>query len=367
MRKDNYKNHGNRSSYGNSNKSYSKPGRGEHHPSPSIFKNMAKIDNKSQSRPTSRPSNNRKPYNKFNKGKPKFAGFANRIKFKHVDPSGYTEQALKDYIYCNEGRESSEVSHEFIRKFRSRLFDNYHLYEIRISNENHFNSGYTFIHIGWMAAAKEPSTEAINLSIWFTANAFDTVPNKVKDIIYFKTITLSTQLFSTFGKYCRICLDQETYAIEKPYLRSCSKDTNPNFNSVVGEKITSDEDHVILISKNVGIPIKIGHGLDTQFIDEIRNTYDLEIKIIPFVGVALYHPSTNPKVKYDSQNLIATINKCDDSGIIRYACECGDKSIVEEIIDKGINTELSKHHKVYSKPTKIVHAYSQPYFPKLDK
>lgn len=363
----NSKNKNNKHGNYDKHRSYNgKPNREEHHATPSIFKNLNKVDDHRST--TNKPNGNRKPYNKnFNKkqSKPAFSGFSNRIKFKHVDPNFYTEKALYDYL-CNTSNELYPVvTPEIIREFRSRLFDNYHLYQIRVSNENHFNSGYTFIHIGWMAAAKEPTTEAVNISVWFTKDTLDKVPEKNKHLLYFRAIDLATSMFSAIGKYCRICIDSATYAEEKPYLKAWRADNKPNqFNDIFGKTTVSDKEHVILINQTIGKTIKIGVSLDIHFMNTISNVYGLEAKIIPFIGVALYYPSNNPKIKYDSNNLIATINKCDKNGEITYACKSEDIAIVEQIIKAGIDYEISRHHKVYSTPSKIIHSCNEPSFPK---
>lgn len=369
MHKENYNRKNN--NYRSSNSK--KPNHGNYHDGggehkmPSVFRNLNKYDsettNKTESRKPYNRSNNKNYKNNKTRKNNKFNGFSNRIKFKHVDPCGYTKQALRDYLYDNNPSDENIAAME--RVFRSKLFDNYHLYEIRVSNENHFNSGYSFIHVGWMAASKEPSTEAVNISIWFTEDAINTIPSNIRDIIYFKSVTLANQLFMSFGKFCRILLDGETYKKQARYLKSWIIDNKPHiFSDVFGNIISGNEENIILINKTVGMGVKIGLGMDTYLMDLFRDKYNLITKIIPFSGIALYENSSEPKTKYSPENLVATINKCNKKGEINYACETRNSDFIRDLIEEGITYENSKHHNVYSTPRAITHSSEDPSFGK---
>lgn len=306
-------------------------------------------------------SNNYKTKNSYHKSnkdtkkitKPEFNGFKNRIRLKRVEPSGpaiitqaalenlydfYMNQPLFDHI--NFSNDCNPV-HEDIINFRKNLFDNYHLYKILVSNENHFIPGYSYRMVGWVSCSREYKDDAANIHIWLDRTIVGNEEDKLYNIIFFKTVSLISELFLKLGRPVRVMIPTDIYEKQKRYLnKSWVVDKSQNFNSIFGNTIYADEVGYTVIRNNVcTIPIKIGGSLDSLLIDNIMSKHAKVTSTKPIFSKGINLFCKGSSLIPGSSQLMAQIDKCDKNNEIHYRCLSEDQPEVENIIKESLEFE----------------------------
>ena len=297
---------------------------------------------------------NKKPYNNNNsnsnydnkrrstnfKGSNNVTTFKNTVRFSHADPTTFAERAVADYYADID----EQFNPEYVTKFRSQLLDNYHLYKISVSDNNHFTSGHSIRFVGWMAATKEDPAEngAINVSIWMSPEV--EMSRKAINIVYFNAIKLAGELFCAFGRACRICMDYDFYKANQKYFPDgwVIDAKNRKFNNVFGN--LEDEKTTILIDTNIGKTVNIGSGVNVSFTNIISDKFDnCSVKLTP-IGAKIF----------DSEGLlIATVRKCNKKKEMFVYCAEEHWDTVEEIVRECIEIENADHKHPYDPIDKI--------------
>ena len=305
----------------------------------------------------------KKKFNKNPNGKSNY-GFKSIIKLKKVDTRAYGESALESYLHRS-------PTDDELTTFRENILGNYHLYEILVSADNHFTSGYSYRHVGWVAISKEEpcvTGNAVNATIWFNPD-FMYTSDRTRDIVYVNTAKLVQQTMTSTNHPVRIIVGTDyyknNYKAFGPIWRIDAR--SDVFKDILGDEtkmvinkpedakfvtpndITSDV--TILIASNTGISCNIGNGIDLGLKDYIMTEYNLSVKFVPYKGIKLYT---------DSGDIVAVIDKCNSQHAINATVftSTGIKTeVIESIINYGIDIENKTHKNQYDKTDEITINY----------
>lgn len=309
--------------------------------------NVAHRNNKNHGKPNynkaagdrNTPRNNNRPAdNKDKKHHAGFKGFASRCGLRHKDPCGYAIKALEAYY-------GAPITKEQELLFRKKLYDGYHLYQVVVSVENHFTSGYSFKTVGWIAATKTRTQPTLNISFWFVPDVVEGLPDFTKDLLRFSAYNLAKQLFSAHGMSMRICVDKEFYDRQGKFLSKMSwtHDEDQRFINVFGQEqnvgvkqLDLDRNNIVLVNHSVGNSIKIGLGLERRLLNKILGSFGFKMIIRPLEGFDL--------LDNDGKRLVS-VDKCNKEKEIHYRKfdETLSDNVIEDIIHFGINYEQCDH------------------------
>ena len=306
-------------------------------------------------------------------------GFKNRIKIKRVEPSGYTNAFIKDYMRSLSDDIDTEVTpievdNKDVISFRRHLYNGYHLYRILISVDNHFVSGYTYRAFGWVVAhTASHNREAVNMTIVLDKSLTNGDKSNLNNIIFFKTMAIASEIFMKSGKIVRIMIPKDKYENQKKYLnKNWVVDNDQSFTDVFGNEKTNDQqesEYVVIKNMACTAGIKIGSQADAGLLKYLKDRYDSISGILPIADPDNSGLSTKvailknaPGLLSERENnktltiLLAVIKKCTNNEI-HYNCNEADKGKVEDVIKNAIFYENSFYKHPYDNPANIKLVY----------
>lgn len=311
------------------------------------------------------------------KKKPKtnYIGFKNRMKIRRVEPSGYTNAFIKDYLNSLSDDVDTEINpieidNKDVINFRRHLYNGYHLYRILISVDNHFVSGYTYRAFGWVVAhTASHNRDAVNMTIVLDKSLTNGDKSSLNNIIFFKTMAIASEIFMKSGKIVRLMVPKDKYDNQKKYLnKNWIVDNDQSFTDVFGnEKVNNQQESEFVVIKNTVCTagIKIGSQADAGLLKYLKDRYDSVSGILPITDPNSSELSTTvailksaPGLLHERENnktltiLLAVVKKCTNKEI-HYSCNDADKSKVEDIIKNAIFYENSFYKHPYDDPTTI--------------
>lgn len=292
----------------------------------------------------------------------KFNGHQNRLKLRKVEPATYAAEVLSIL--------KTDLTQDEIDYFRRSICGNHHLYQILISNENHFVSGYSYNVIGWAYATNIYKSDAVNLHIMINPDFLTKMgsnSDRIFSIIKFKTLSLLSTILLNSGKPVRFLLSNEEYNTQSKYLpKSWVVDKDQKWQALCDNQYvdastvnigTTNGNCIVIRNNFCNASVKVGHQLDYPLRTELKERFGISyMKVIPFAGILLYvKPEGSEDDETVKAEIFASINKCDRNGEIHYYCALDKKDLVEDIVIFGINYECKDHKYPYNKDIKIIY------------
>ena len=294
-------------------------------------------------------SNGHKPYKKSNNNHPRPKGFMSNVTLNHLDVSYYSKVIFDTYL---------DGTHEEYVDFRSKILDNYHVYEIVSTVNNHFASGYDTARIAYLVAERPSKKDrrTVRLSI-FPADEIEknADPNGAAFVL-FNGIIQAKNLFSCLGYKVSFLLSREFYNKtsglykKNKFVEDVEPDDN-KFIDILGS-VYSSSAYVRLCSKSAGINIaSIDHFFIKSFVNGVKQ--DIELEFIPTSDGALVRVTGAEKA---SAKINKTRNIDNNRTLVieRYNTDIPD-DILKELANDGLTFEYNRSTKTqpFSKPEKI--------------